>query len=115
MAKRSHYETTGPQGRCNHKHKTLNTASVCLGEDYDARCKRDPDGLAADNRYVVAVMDDGSVAEVDPPQDVACATCGITFEVPNAGIEWRKVRGADGVSFECSAACPCGAKATWRA
>ena len=26
-----------------------------------------------------------------------------------------KVLGADGVSFECSAACPCGAKATWRA
>jgi hypothetical protein len=115
VSKRTHYETTGPQGRCNHKHKTLNTASACLRDDYDARCKRDPDGIVADNRYVVAVMDDGSIVDVNPPQEVTCATCDLTFEAPNAGIAWRKVRANGCVTFECSATCPCGAKATWRA
>lgn len=113
MSKRTHYETMGPQGRCNHKHKMLNTASACLRDDYAARCKQFSDGLAPDNRYVVAVMDDGSLID-DSPQEVTCLTCDITFEVPNAGIAWRKVRSADGVSWECSAACLCGAKATWR-
>ena len=107
-AKPTHYETTGLAGRCNHKHRTQNTASACLR----ARRRKDDD-LAFDDRYVVAVYASGSRVDVNPPTSMACDACHQPVEHRCADVSWRRVTDDNGPWVECSVACKCGRRATW--
>mgnify|MGYP006316911751 CR=1 FL=1 len=110
-AKPTHYETTGLAGRCNHKHRTQDGASKCLRADLATRLKDNP--LAFDDRYVVAIHADDSVADVNPPATMACDTCHEPVEHRCADVKWRRVTDADGTWVECSVPCKCGGRATW--